>query len=106
MRVLLDESVPRKLASELAGHDVSTVPQLGWSGAKNGVLLRQAAERGFEALITADQNLEFQQNPSALRLGVVIPVARSNRLVDLKALVPRILQELERLRPGMLVRVS
>ena len=106
MRVLLDESVPRKLARELVGYDVRTVTQLGWSGTKNGMLLRRAADEGFGVLITVDRNLEFQQNLSKLSLGILVLIAQSNRLHDLKPLVPRVLQELEQLVPGVLVRVA
>ena len=53
MRVLLDEQLPRQLAREIGGHDVSTVQQRGWAGLKNGELLRVAAEASFEVLITA-----------------------------------------------------
>ena len=38
MRVLLDECLPRKLKRELQGHHVSTVPEMGWAGVKNGAL--------------------------------------------------------------------
>ena len=69
MRVLLDEQLPRQLASRLTGHDVVTVQQQGWAGVTNGELLRRAAEQGFEALVTADQNLEFQQSLEPLPLG-------------------------------------
>ena len=53
MRVLLDEQLPRHLARELRGHDVTTVQQERWAGLKNGELLRRAADAGFEVLITA-----------------------------------------------------
>jgi hypothetical protein len=43
MRVLLDECLPRKLKNDLAGHDVRTVPDMGWAGKKNGELLQLAA---------------------------------------------------------------
>ena len=43
MRLLLDESLPRPLADLLVGHEVRTVPQMGWTRLGNGVLLRQAA---------------------------------------------------------------
>ena len=62
MRVLLDEQLPRHLTRELRGHEVSTVQQKGWAGLKNGELLRRAADAGFEVFLTADRNLEFQQN--------------------------------------------
>lgn len=69
MRVLLDEQIPRHLARELRGHDVSTVQQKGWAGLKNGELLRMAADAGFDVFVTADRNLEFQQNLSQTRVG-------------------------------------
>jgi predicted nuclease of predicted toxin-antitoxin system len=72
MRVLLDEQLPRHLAREIAAHDISTVQQRGWAGLKNGELLRVAADAGFEVLVTADRNLQFQQNLSQSRLGIIL----------------------------------
>ena len=60
MRILLDESLPRKLSQELTGHEVRTVQRLGWAGLKNGELLHRASGK-FDILITGDQNLEYQQ---------------------------------------------
>ena len=57
MRILHDESLPRRLKAGLAGHDVATVVECGWSGVKNGKLLALAAER-FDVFVTADQNLQ------------------------------------------------
>ncbi|MGH7842944.1 MAG: DUF5615 family PIN-like protein [Candidatus Binataceae bacterium] len=76
MRVPLDEQLPRRLARELTGHDVRTVQQQGWTGLKNGELLRRAADQGFEVFLTGDQGLPFQQNLSQARVGVVILVAK------------------------------
>ncbi len=61
------------------GHDVSTVTQQGWTSLSNGALLRQAAET-FDVMLTADQNIEFQQNLSTLPVAVVVLAAESNRL--------------------------
>ena len=58
MRLLLDECVPKGLAHDFSDHEVSTVPQMGWAGLKNGTLLSEAASQ-FDVLITTDQNLEF-----------------------------------------------
>ena len=66
MRLLLDESLPRPLSDLLVGHDVHTVTQMGWTSLGNGALLRQAAVK-FDALVTADQNIEFQQNLKMFR---------------------------------------
>jgi hypothetical protein len=57
MRILLDESLPIELCSEIAGHDVRYVREMGWSGLKNGELLARAAAI-FDVVLTADQNLE------------------------------------------------
>jgi len=54
MRLLLDECVPARLRKALASHQVSTVPEEGWSGVKNGKLLMLAAVK-FDALITVDK---------------------------------------------------
>ena len=83
MRLLLDESLPRPLADLLVGHDVRTVPQVGWARLGNGALLRQATAE-FHAVLTADQNIEFQQNLKTLPIAVV---ADSNRLESLVPLV-------------------
>lgn len=99
MRVLLDENLPRALASELKGHRVRTVRAMGWSGTKNGELLRRADGR-FDALLTMDRGFEHQQNLGALGVRVVIIRASSSRLVHLKPLVGEILKTLEALPPG------
>ena len=61
MRILLDESLPIELQSELPDHDTRTVQAMGWSGLKNGELLARAADL-FEVFLTVDQNLPHQQN--------------------------------------------
>ena len=71
MRVLLDECVPRTLREQLPGHEVKTVAQSGWTGVKNGELLRLAAER-FDVLLTVDRNLEYQQNFLGAAVAVIV----------------------------------
>ena len=106
MRVLLDEQLPRHLTRELLGHEVSTVQQKGWAGLKNGELLRRAADAGFEVFLTADRNLEFQQNLSQTRLRVILLVAPSNVLEDLLPLVSGLLAAISKSRPGRILRVE
>jgi hypothetical protein len=84
-------NLPRHLARDIGGHDVSTVQQCGWAGLKNGDLLRVAAGAGFEVFVTADRNLQFQQNLSLAQLGIVLFVAPSNALEDMRPLVPKLL---------------
>lgn len=89
MRLLLDESLPKKLRDHLPGHHIKTVVEMGWSGYKNGRLLT-VASAGFDALITADKNMPHQQNPATLPLAVIILDAPSNELSRLLPLLPRL----------------
>ena len=66
MLLLLDECVPPRLREELPAHEVRTVPEIGWAGLTNGALLR-AAQGQFDAFITVDPNVPFQQRPRAYR---------------------------------------
>jgi len=42
MKVLLDECIDRRFANELTGHEVRTVPEMGWANFKDGPLLAAA----------------------------------------------------------------
>jgi hypothetical protein len=105
VRVLLDEQVPVGLAPLLPGHEVQTVAGMGWTGTKNGALLGQVAG-SFDAFLTMDRNLEFQQNLAAHPFGFLLVRAPSNRLRDVAPLIPDILTALPSLRPGHLIRVG
>ena len=101
MRILLDENLPVALVRELAGHVVDTVAGRGWSGVRNGELLRRM-NRDYDALITMDRGMRFQQQTLGLSFGIVVIRARSNRIRDLQPLVPTILGALASLQAGEL----
>ena len=105
MRVLLDESLPHDLAPELRSHDVQTVVGAGWAGLQNGELLRRA-HGPFDVFVTMDQNIPFQQNVPILKVGVVVIRAASNRMADLRPLVPALLAALDGIQPSELRRVG
>jgi predicted nuclease of predicted toxin-antitoxin system len=105
MRILLDESLPRKLRLELPGQDAQTVQKRGWSGLKNGALLREASQE-FEVLLTGDQNLAFQQNLTTLPIAVIVMVAVNNRIETLRPLIPDVLEALRTIQPGQLVLIG
>ena len=105
MRILLDESLPRPLSRLLVGHLVSTVAGEGWASLGNGALLRRAAEH-FDVVLTADQNIEFQQSLATLPVAVVVLIAESNRLESLEPLVPGLLEALKTLKSKILLRVG
>ena len=99
MRVLLDECVTRYLKQDLPGHDVFTVEEAGFKGLKNGRLL-QAAAGQYDALITVDQNLRYQQNLETLPVPVIVLSARRSTYPMLRPMMPQVLEALERLEAG------
>lgn len=105
MKVLLDECVPRRLRRELAAHEVHTVTERGWSGIKNGNLLK-LAEVEYDVFLTVDQNLKYQQNLKAFNIGVMLLVASNNRLQTLLPLLTEAREALENIRAGDFVRVG
>ncbi|SRR2546423_323641 len=90
---------------ELTWHEVKTVPQMGWAGIANGQLLK-LAEADFDVFITVDRNLSFQQNLPQFNIAVLVLHAPSNRLADLKPLVPKILSSLTTLTKGGTVSIG
>jgi hypothetical protein len=104
MKILLDECVDRRLAPSLVGHDVKTVPQMGWAGVKNGVLLG-LAEQEFDVFLTVDRNLAFQQVLPRFDIEVVVLEAATNRLVDLLPLIPKFLSSLSEAKLGEVLRI-
>ena len=105
MRILLDESLPRDLAQFITGHEVSTVRNEGWASIKNGKLLALAGAR-FDVFLTADRNLEFQQNLTTLPLAIVVLICRRTRLQNIVPLVPELLELLNHLPPKVVRRVG
>ena len=105
MRLLLDESVPKRLGKYLPRHEVMTVVEMGWGGTKNGALLKLAAS-SFDAFVTVDKNLPYQQNLPTLPVAVVVLNARSNELHALVDLLPALEDALAQLIPGCCVRVG
>jgi len=105
LRILIDESLPIALANELTGHDVSTVRQQRWRGLRNGVLLRAAANAGFEVIVSADHSLQHQQNLVAIGIAAVIIRGTRTRLRFIQPLVPKILAAIDTIRPGEVLEV-
>lgn len=95
MRILLDESVPRPLRRDLVGHDITTVGQMSWGGAVNGVLLSLAISAGFEVLLTCDRNMQHQQNVPALGLALMVIAVPDTNVETIRPLVPEILAVLD-----------
>lgn len=105
MRKSLDECIDRRLAAHVPGHEILTVPQAGWAGLKNGELLA-LAEASFDVFVTVDRNLSFQQPVSRFSIAVIVLRAPSNRLADLRPLVPKLLEVLPTARAGTVTWVE
>jgi len=94
MKVILDECLPKRLGSHIAGHDVTTVPGAGLAGLSNGKLLAAISER-FDAFITIDGNIEYQQTLGEFGILIIVLRANSNRLDDLIPLTTKVVTVLE-----------
>ncbi|HEC12004.1 MAG TPA: hypothetical protein ENI80_01935 [Acidiferrobacteraceae bacterium] len=98
-KILINECIDRRLAREITGHEVSTVPEAGWAGLNNGDLLTKA-QHEFDIFITIDQNLPSQQNLSKYDIAVVVLRSSTNRLSDLVPLIPEFLNSIASVQPG------
>ena len=78
---------------------------MGWAGKTNGELLRLAKGK-FDAFVTVDQNLQYQQNLKDSGMSVVLLVVRNNRYETFKPLIPKVQHALEKISMGQLVRIE
>jgi predicted nuclease of predicted toxin-antitoxin system len=106
MKLLLDENMPQKLRQHLPGHHVFSTACMKWAGIRNGELLALAAADGFDALLTVDAGIEYEQNLSTLPRSVVIIKAESNAFEHIEPIVSAVLAALTTLAPRSLVKVG
>lgn len=99
MNVLLDECVPARLGRLRVDHFVISVPRRGWAGIKNGELLA-LAEKEFDVFVTVDKKIPAEQNLAKFGIAVLLIRAPSNRLSELRPLVPQLLEALHNVVPG------
>ena len=105
MRLLLDECIDERLRFLLPGYDCQTASFAKLAGLKNGRLLEAAEAGGFDVLITVDQSIPDQQNLTKRRMSLAILCAPTNRLHDLRPLVPAAISALGSIEPGQIVRI-
>jgi predicted nuclease of predicted toxin-antitoxin system len=103
MRVLFDACVPRPLRKFLSNHSVQTAQEMGWGQLQNGALLREA-EKQFEAFITTDLNLKYQQKVVGRKLAIL--VLATNNWPTLRAKAAEIAAKVATLQPGDFVELS
>jgi hypothetical protein len=100
MRILFDQGTPAPLRRLLAGHTVVTAYEMGWTKLDNGSLINAAEER-FEALITTDQNLRYQQNLTGRRLAIV--VLPTTNWIEIQARAAQVVAAIDALRTADLI---
>lgn len=105
MRILLDENFPADFSRYFPADEIHTVHSLGWSGIRNGELLRRA-HAVCDVFVTLDRNLEFQQNTKVLPFGIIVVRAISNRMVHLIPLVAAIVAAASSVCAGKVERVG
>jgi predicted nuclease of predicted toxin-antitoxin system len=96
MKILLDENLPTKLRVEFGeNHEVFTVSFMGWSTKKNGELLGLMVYHGFDALVTLDKNIPFQQNIEKFPIRYFVLDAEENRISTLQPYIVTLQKILE-----------
>jgi hypothetical protein len=106
MKILIDECVDQRLRLLFIGHDCRTAAFAGFAGLKNGRLLAAAEQAGFDVLVTTDREIPFQQNLSERRIAILVLCGSTNRLADLKPLIPEALDKLGGLGLGQVIRIG
>lgn len=72
MLILFDHVTPRGIARFLPGHTITRARQRGWDRLSNGDLLAEAERAGFDVFLTADKNIQYQQNLEGRKIAVVV----------------------------------
>ena len=106
MKILLDENIPHDLRHFLPGFEVFTVAYMGWSSVENGELLQRASDHGFDAMITKDSGVQYEQHLATLPVAVLILKSKTNKLEDIRPLLPATMAALVNLAPKSIVRIG
>jgi len=107
MKLLLDEQMPRKIYRLFpSDYVISNVQAEGWAGVQNGELLELAHAKGFDALISADKNISYQQNESTLPISVLVLHVPRLRIEELEPLIPKAVEQLEKLSAPAFIQVG
>ena len=97
MKILLDECVTKRLKPFLIDHEVYTVSDMKWNGSKNGKLMLQSVQHGFNIILTIDKNLLHQQNLDKHLISLVVFNTNSSKIEDLLLFLPNFNSLLEKL---------
>ena len=98
MKLLFDQGTPVPLRSHLCNHIVETAYERGWSNISNGDLLTRAEAEGFDALITTDQNLRYQQNLTGRKISILVLL--TTNWPRIKTHIALVVRAIDNLHPG------
>jgi len=76
---------------------------MGWERLRNGSLVAEADAAGFDAIVTVDKNLRYQQNLTGRRIAIFVLEPVLVDFPNLARLAPALLSALETLEPGAFV---
>lgn len=99
MKILLDHCAPATLRKHLQPHEVKTTRQMKWERLENGDLLNEAQQQ-FDALISTDTNIKYQQQVPNYDIGLIVLRGKTNALPSLIELVPQVMDLLKTIQPG------
>jgi predicted nuclease of predicted toxin-antitoxin system len=103
MRVLLDNNVNQRFAQLLDGHEVVHVRAVGLDRLQNGELISNAESIGFEALITCDKNMGYQQNLTGRKIRIIVLNSHRITLAQITPLSPQVMQALRESSEGAFI---
>ena len=90
MKLLLDENLPKRLKNDCSTHEIYTIRDKKWNGKKNGELIKLMLEENFEALLTFDKNIQYQQNFEKYPICILVLSAKNNSYLELSKLSKKI----------------
>ncbi|MEJ7829680.1 MAG: hypothetical protein WKF91_15830 [Segetibacter sp.] len=107
MKILLDESLPRKLKKDFGNqHEIWSVRDKDWLGKKNGELLGLMIDDKFDLFVTVDRNLTYQQNLENISLIIFVLCANDNRRETLQKLIPKLFDRLAEGNLQNIIKIS
>jgi len=105
MRILLDHNVNPRYARLLPAHEVIHAQKMGWAELLNGDLIATAEAAGFDAMITADKNLQYQQTLTGRKISILVLSSRYITWPHIEPLAPQVNSALDHLLPGSFVKI-
>lgn len=86
MKLLLDENLPKRLKNDFPLPEIFTVREKMWNGKKNDELMKLMIDENFDALLTFDKNIQYQQNFKKYPVCIFVLSAKNNSYLELTSL--------------------